>query len=124
MIVLLDTHALLWALADSPRLSANARAVIEDTGNIVLVSVASAWEIAIKTQLGRLSAPDDLEAVIEAAGFTKRPITFADARLVATLPAHHRDPFDRMLVCQALQDGATIVSTDSALEPYGAPLLW
>ena len=80
VIVLLDTHALLWALDASPRLSATARDVIEDTGNIVLVSVASAWEIEIKKALGQLEAPDDLEDAIEAAGFLKRPVTFADVR--------------------------------------------
>ena len=72
MIVLLDTHTLLWALAESPRLSATARAVIEDEDNVVLVSVVSAWEIEIKRALGHLEAPDDLEAAIESAGFVKR----------------------------------------------------
>lgn len=124
MIALLDTHALLWALADSPRLSATARAVIEDTGNVILVSLASAWEIAIKRSLGRLSAPDDLEGAIEAAGFTRRSITFADTQRLATLPLHHRDPFDRMLVCQALQDGIPIVGCDPEVARYPVQVVW
>src|SRR5688572_15540017 len=108
MIVLLDTHTLLWALEDSDQLSATARGVLEDAGNVVLASVVSGWEIAIKQAMRRLEAPDDLEGAIEAAGLTKRQITFADARRLRTLPLHHRDPFDRMLVAQALEDGVPI----------------
>jgi PIN domain nuclease of toxin-antitoxin system len=124
MIVLLDTHALVWALEDSPNLSPVARGVIEDTGNVVLASAASAWEIAIKRALGRLEAPDDLETVIEAAGFTRRVITFADARRVASLPTHHRDPFDRMLVAQALIDGAQIVTRNPQIAQYPVQVVW
>src|SRR2546423_1738214 len=102
VIVLLDTHALIWALENNPRLSATARAIIVDPDNTVLASVASAWEIAIKKALGKLSAPDDVEGAIDSAGFTARVITFADANRIGTLPPHHRDPFDRMLVAQAL----------------------
>jgi len=124
MIILLDTHALIWALEDSPRLSPVARAAIQDTGNIVLASVVSSWEIAIKKTLGRLDAPDDLEAAIEAAGFTKRLVTFADTRRLEVLPAHHRDPFDRMLVAQALEDGAPIVSIDPQIARYQVQIIW
>lgn len=84
----------------------------------------SGWEIAIKTANGRLSAPDDLEAAIESAGFTKRPITFADARRLSTLPTHHRDPFDRMLVAQALVDGVPVVSRDPEVARYAAQVIW
>lgn len=124
MIVLLDTHALIWSIEDSPRLSVKARAVIEDAGNVVLASAASGWEVAIKKALGRLSAPDDLEAVIEAAGFTKRMITFADAHRAGTLPGHHHDPFDRMLVAQALEDGIPIVSCDPQVARYPIQIIW
>lgn len=124
MIVLLDTHALIWSLEDSTRLSAPARAVIEDAGNVVLASATSGWEITIKKALGRLTAPDDLEAVIEAAGFTKRPITFADAQRVGMLPPHHKDPFDRMLVAQALVDGVPIVTVDPLLARYPIQIIW
>ncbi|MEJ7730411.1 MAG: type II toxin-antitoxin system VapC family toxin [Polyangiaceae bacterium] len=124
MIVLLDTHALLWALGDSERLSPPAREIIEDAGNVVLTSAASAWEIAIKRALGRLSVPDDLEAVVDAAGFTRRTITFADAQRAGQLPPHHRDPFDRMLVAQALVDGVPVVSCDPLIARYPVQVLW
>lgn len=124
MIVLLDTHALIWSLEDSDRLSAAARAIIEDAGNVVLASSASAWEIAIKKALGRLSAPDDLAAAVDAAGFVKRSITFADAHRLATLAAHHRDPFDRMIVAQALSDGVPIVSRDPQIALYPVQIIW
>lgn len=124
MIVLLDTHALIWALEASPRLSTTARDVIEDTGNTILVSVVSAWEIEIKKALGRLAAPDDLDDVIEAAGFFKRLVTFTDVRHLGTLPAHHRDPFDRMLVAQALGEGAPLVSSDPQIARYPIQVIW
>lgn len=124
VIVLLDTHALIWALEDSPRLSATARSVLEDAGNGVLASAASAWEISIKRALGRLDAPDDLEQAIEAAGFTKRAITFSDARRLGALADHHRDPFDRMLVSQALEDGVPIVSCDPLIARYQVQVVW
>lgn len=124
MIVLLDTHALIWSIEDSPRLSAAARRIIEDAGNVVLASATSAWEISIKKALGRLVAPDDLEAAIEAAGFTKRTITFGDAHRVGALPMHHNDPFDRMLVAQALEDGVPIVSCDPQVARYPVQIIW
>lgn len=124
MIVLLDTHALLWSLEDSARLSASARKIVEDSSNVVLVSAASGWEITIKKTLGRLSAPDDLEDAIDAAGFTKRTITFADAQKLAVLPSHHKDPFDRMLVAQALVDGAPIISCDPLVAQYPIQIIW
>ncbi|MBK9030998.1 MAG: type II toxin-antitoxin system VapC family toxin [Myxococcales bacterium] len=124
MILLLDTHALIWALEDSPRLSPTARAAIVDGKNTVLASAASGWEIGIKRGLGRLDTPDDLEAAIDAAGFGKRMITFADALRVAALPPHHRDPFDRMLVAQALEDGIPLVSCDPLVARYPIQIVW
>lgn len=124
MIVLLDTHALIWSLEDSPRLSATARHLIEDPDNLVLASAASGWEIAIKKALGRLEAPDDLEAAIEGAGFIKRAITFADVQRLGSLPAHHKDPFDRMLVAQALVEGVPLVSCDPLIKQYPVQILW
>lgn len=124
MILLLDTHALLWALAGSRQLSEVARSAILDAENDVLVSAVSGWEIAIKKSLGRLQAPDDLVGAVAEAGFRERPILLADTLRLAELPEHHRDPFDRMLVAQALEDGATIVSRDRQLAGYGAALLW
>ena len=124
LILLLDTHALIWSLEDSPRLSPTARSAIEDGGNVVLASAASAWEIAIKKTLGRLEAPDDLEHAIEDAGFTARPITFADVHRMTSLPDHHRDPFDRMLVAQALVEGVPIVSCDPQIARYQIQIIW
>lgn len=124
MILLLDTHALIWALEDSPRLSPTARAAIVDPDNQVLVSVVSAWEMAIKQSLGRLEVPDDLEDAIDACGFAKRLITFADTRRVVALPPHHKDPFDRMLVAQAMVDGVPIVTCDPLIARYQVQLLW
>lgn len=123
MILLLDAHALLWWLADDPTLDDAARQSISDPSNDVLVSAATVWEIEIKRQLGKLEAPGRLVAAIELAGFGSLPITAADAERAAALPAHHRDPFDRMLVAQAARLDATIVSRDAAFTPYGAPIL-
>jgi PIN domain nuclease of toxin-antitoxin system len=124
VILLLDTHALIWALEDSPRLSADARKAIENTSNVVLASAVSAWEISIKRALGRISAPADLSNAIDDAGFVSRVITFADVDRLAALPAHHRDPFDRMLVAQALQEGAPIVTRDPLIARYQVQIVW
>jgi PIN domain nuclease of toxin-antitoxin system len=123
VIVLLDTHALIWAIEDSPRLSDAARSIIVDARNLILASATSAWEIEIKKAIGRLSAPDDLEEAIEAAGFTKRSITFADARRIGTLPRHHLDPFDRMLIAQAQLEGLTIVTSDAKIARYQVAIM-
>ena len=124
MKVLLDTHALIWALEGNPRLSRTARAVLEDAAHEVLVSAVSAWEIAIKTALGRLKVPDDLIEATEAAGFVRRPLGFAEARRLQTLPLHHNDPFDRMLVAHALEEGAAIVTRDPNIARYQVPIVW
>jgi PIN domain nuclease of toxin-antitoxin system len=123
MIFLLDAHALLWALADDRRLAAPARSVIVDPTNDVLVSAATVWEIEIKRALGKLDAPAELVQTLESVGFTGLPITGADAERAARLPAHHRDPFDRMLVAQALRLDATIVSRDRAFAAYEVNVL-
>jgi PIN domain nuclease of toxin-antitoxin system len=121
--LLLDTHALLWALGLPDELRLEARRAIEDARNDVFVSAASAWEIAIKRALGRLEAPDDLGDAIEAVGFAELPITIGHALAVERLVRHHRDPFDRMLIAQALVEGLTIVTRDARFEPYGVPIL-
>ena len=123
MILLLDAHPLLWWLSDDATLDDAARQSISDPSNDVVVSAATVWEIEIKRHLGKLEAPGRLVATIELAGFGSVPITAADAERAAALPAHHRDPFDRMLVAQAARLDATIVSRDSAFTPYGAPIL-
>lgn len=123
MILLLDAHALLWWLADDDGLAPAARRAIADPASDVLVSAATVWEIGIKRSLGKLDAPADVLGAIEAAGFDGLPVTVADGDAAAGLPPHHRDPFDRMLVAQALRLGAVLVSRDQAFAPYGVDVL-
>ena len=101
MRLLLDTSALLLALSEPERLSSDARAGIEDPGSTVLVSAASVWEIAIKRTLGKLEAPETVVGAVPDAGFETLDITPGHAERAGSLPPHHRDPFDRMLVAQA-----------------------
>lgn len=123
MILLLDAHTLLWWLAGDPTLGAEALKAIADPVNEVLVSPASVWEIEIKRALGKLDAPDGLVEAIEASGFGTLPITAADAEAAGRLPPHHRDPFDRMLVAQAMRLDAVIVSRDASFAAYGVEML-
>jgi len=109
---------------DSPRLSARSRAEIADPSNEVLVSAATLWEIVSKRALGKLNFSDDLEEVLREESFGLMPITFQHLRRVALLPELHRDPFDRMLVAQALTEGAPLVTNDRAVLAYGVPTLW
>ena len=124
MRVLLDTHTLLWALAEDKRLSRRAHELIVSEDNEVMVSAVSAWEIATKKRLGKLEAPDSLSEVIEQTGFRKRLLTFEDAAQLEQLPLHHRDPFDRMLIAQAVVDGVPLVSRDPAMIDYPVNVLW
>jgi PIN domain nuclease of toxin-antitoxin system len=123
VILLLDAHALLWWLADDETLKAAARAAIASPANDVLVSAATVWEIEIKRALGKLQAPDGLVDAIEASAFQALPISPTDAERAGRLPPHHRDPFDRMLVAQAMRLDAVIVSRDDAFAPYGLEVL-
>ena len=123
MRLLLDTHVLLWLLSDPERLGEAVLAILRGEANDVRVSAATAWEIAIKKQLGKLRAPDDLEAQLVAGHVTVLPITLAHARLAGSLPTHHRDPFDLMLIAQATIEGLTVVTHDPRFEPYDVPLL-
>jgi PIN domain nuclease of toxin-antitoxin system len=122
--VLVDTHVLLWWLIDDPALSPAARDAIADPVNEPLVSAASVWEIAIKRSLGKLTAPDDLLDRIADEGFAWLPISANHAWQVGELPLHHRDPFDRILVAQALIERLPIVTTDSHFGPYGVQVRW
>ena len=118
MRVLLDTHLLLWALADPARLPAEARRLIDRAD--VYVSAASIWEISIKAALGKLSAdPREVVAALEPAGFLPLPISVEHAARVASLPPLHRDPFDRLLVAQALAEPMRLLTTDATLAAYG-----
>lgn len=123
MILLLDAHALIWWFGDDRSLAPSARDAIRSPANEVLVSAATVWEIAIKRASGKLQLPGDLTTGIHAAQFQALPITFEDAEAAAALPTIHRDPFDRILVAQALRVGATIVSRDAGLDAYGVDRL-
>jgi PIN domain nuclease of toxin-antitoxin system len=122
--LLVDTHALLWWLTDDAGLSDAARSALADPANDVLVSTASVWEIAIKRGLGKLEAPDDLPGHIETQGFAWLPVGVEHAWRVRDLPPHHRDPFDRLLVAQALCEGVAIVSGDARFAAYGVETRW
>jgi PIN domain nuclease of toxin-antitoxin system len=119
---LLDTHALLWWLADEG-LTAQAREAIADPANLVAVSAVSAWEISIKKALGKLEAPGDLEHQVQAGGFTSLPITIAHGIAAGQLVRHHDDPFDRVLIAQAIAEGLTIVTRDKRFGEYSVALL-
>lgn len=123
MILLLDTHAFLWWLDDPNLLAESARNAVADGKNLVYVSAAVAWEIAIKRSLGKLHAPEDLEAAMAANRFLPLPVTIPHALAVATLPDHHRDPFDRLLIAQARLEGLQLVSRDPFMKLYDVPLL-
>jgi PIN domain nuclease of toxin-antitoxin system len=125
--VLLDTHTLLWWVADDPQLSTRARTAITDA-DLVLVSVASCWEIAIKVSLGKLtlSQPADrfLAEHLGLNQFTLLPIELDHAASVTTLPFHHRDPFDRLLAAQSLYEALPIVSADPIFRKYKIKRIW
>ena len=123
MNYLLDTHVLLDLLSAPQRVDRAVRRVLEDPANDVVVSAASAWEIAIKASIGRLRAPDDLEVELLREGIQSMDITLSDALLAGSLPHHHNDPFDRMLVAQAQHRGMTLVTRDAMLASYGVQIL-
>jgi PIN domain nuclease of toxin-antitoxin system len=123
MTLLLDTHVILWWQRDDKRLGRAAREAIA-TADLVWVSAVSGWEVAIKSALGRLRLREPFAVLLGADDFTELPVRLAHSAKVGTLAPHHADPFDRMLVAQALTEHATIVSHDRALAPYGAPMLW
>lgn len=125
MRLLLDTHVLLWWLANDPALPRAVREAIAQPSNETWVSAASIWEAAVKRNLGRLRFhDDDLKSALPESGFRPLPVTIDHALLAGSLPNHHRDPFDRMLVAQARLEGLTLVTRDPALHLYDAPILW
>lgn len=118
MKLLLDTNALLWSLLEKRRLSPNAVDAIGDEANDVFVSIVSVWEIEIKRAKGRLHVPLEIEPTLAAHRFRSLPITLRHAQAVESLPRHHRDPFDRMLVVQAQLEGMTLVTSDRTMRRY------
>lgn len=128
MKLLLDTHAFLWYITNDPLLSQNASSMISDPNNEILVSPASYWETAIKVSVGKypLHAPFEtfITQGIEGNGFKILPIEPRHAAALTSLPFHHRDPFDRMLIAQAKVESIDLVSNDSALDAYGIKRFW
>lgn len=118
MRLLLDTHIVVWAVEDSPRLEPAARRLIESASE-VYVSAASLWEIAIKSRLGKIEAdPEEILAAIEPSGFLELPVRGAHTAAVARLELHHRDPFDRLLVAQAVTEPLKLMTADPMLAQY------
>ncbi|WP_082766484.1 type II toxin-antitoxin system VapC family toxin [Paramesorhizobium deserti] len=124
MRLLLDTHALLWWLNDDEKLGRHARGLIGDAENDVLVSAVSLWEITVKLRIGKLEADiDEILAILPDQGFDRLDITDAHLVTLATLPLHHRDPFDHLLMAQAVVEGAHFVSQDRNVGLYGVPFV-
>ena len=127
-MVLLDTCAVIWATLAPAALSAHAREIVADESNMILVSAASAWEIATKVRLGKLPGAENLERnyldVMEAAGYTLLDIDTASALRAGRLVAEHRDPFDRMIAAQALALDITVLSPDPQLDQFGLRRIW
>ena len=128
MRLLLDSHAILWWLLDSPNLSATARDTLQDVGNVVLVSAASAWEICTKHRLGKLPGADWIDAGFEGEmlkrGFLLLPVTVTHAERAGKLRSDHKDPFDRMLIAQALADDLVLISNETLFDRFGVRRLW
>lgn len=124
---LLDTHTLIWYINGEPELSATARKAIEADNTINFVSIASLWEMAIKINLGKLELKTSFKQIgrqIEENGFEVLSVTFEDTLTVSTLPFHHRDPFDRIIIAQSFNNGLTLLSKDKNFDLYKAKVLW
>ena len=119
MRLLLDTHVLLWWLAESPELKPAMRAAIANPANLVYVSAVSVWEIEIKRALRKLQAPKNWSDALTEEAFRRLPVTWEHALHVSSLPPIHRDPFDRMLVAQALVEKLVLVTDDDIVKQYG-----
>lgn len=128
MTYLLDTHTFLWYIRDDQALTAKARALIADVQNTVFLSIASVWEISIKVSLGKLTLPDPYDQFIyeqvRTNRFTLYPISVEHTAVVAGLPYHHRDPFDRLIIAQALADDLAIIGNDVIFDRYGITRYW
>ena len=128
MKLLLDTHALLWWFTDAPELSLKARETIADERNRILVSAASAWELATKHRLGKLEQAAEalfrFNELVAADGFEHLPVSYLHAIKAGSYPSEHRDPFDRMLAAQSGIEAATLVTCDPAFQDFAVKVLW
>jgi len=122
MRLLLDSQILIWAMVDDPRLRTHVREAML-TAEVVHVSAASIWEIAIKREKGRLTVPDDLIDRVDRAGFESLSVTIEHGWLAGSLPRLHDDPFDRVIVAQAIAEGLTIATSDRRMSDYGVPVI-
>ena len=121
--LILDSHVAIWAIQDRGQLRAAALRLIDDPTINVFVSAASIWEIGIKRVSGKLQVADNFVELVRRAGYTDLPVTFHHAEMAASLPLHHRDPFDRMLIAQAQAEGLTLVTDDSQIARYQVPVM-
>ncbi len=128
MRVLVDTHVFVWWGAGDPRVSARTHSIVEDSANTVYFSAVSGWELAIKFQLGKIQLPEEpARFVMDRVGrygMVSLPVLMSHALLAGSLPLHHRDPFDRMLVAQAQSEGLPILSADPAFAAYDVEVIW
>jgi len=115
---IIDTHVLLWWLSDDPLLPANFKKIIENTDNICFISAASIWEISIKSSIGKLEIPGKYLDILREQGFHDLPVYWEHADKAGTLPFHHRDPFDRLIIAQAMIEELTILTTDKRIPLY------
>jgi PIN domain nuclease of toxin-antitoxin system len=122
--LLADTHVLLWWRADDPRLTSPARDAMADPALELFFSAGSIWEMAIKQAAGKLDLPDDFVATMGERGFAELPISARHGLVAGTLPLHHRDPFDRMIVAQAQSERLTVITGDARIAAYEVPVLW
>ena len=123
MRLLLDSHSLLWAVFEPKKLSLEAREAIADKDSVVYTSMASLWEIALKQNLGRLDVPDDFFDAIKSGGYELLNITIPHIKKYTGLPLHHRDPFDRLLIAQAISEQLTLITRDKAIGQYDVSII-
>lgn len=120
---LIDTHILLYALADPQKLTAKQRTILEDSNNVIHVSIASIWEIYIKKSLGKLTFDFDIEAKLSEMNIQLLNISVSDCQLMASLPSHHKDPFDRMIIASSINESLKVVSNDGEFKHYDIKLV-
>ena len=123
MKYLLDTHSLLWTIFEPDKLSTEAQEIILDQNNIICVSLISLWEISIKQNIGRLNIPEKFFEVVSHGGFEMLPLIMSEIKQYRTLPLHHRDPFDRMLIIQAQQQKLILITRDSEINQYDVEIV-
>jgi len=121
MSYILDTHVLLWWLDDPKLLSLEAQKIIHDSTNLVYISSVSTWEIVIKQSLGKLEVPKNIFAVIKKANFFELPISIEHTKCLSTLQDYHKDPFDRLLIAQAIVEKSTLITSDKMIAKYPIP---